>query len=262
VARLVATVGDDDHELLREVARQAGVAMRTLRLTRALQDSVATLGRCTAELEESRSRLFRVQAAARRRLERDLHDGVQQDVVALIARVGLARRQLERDPAVAPGVLAGVQDELGRVLGLLRELAHGIHPTVLTDRGLFEALEAQAARSRLPVTVHADPAVRAERYREEVEGAAYFTVSEALANVLKHARARSADVRLARRNGSLQLSVRDDGCGFDPAAVQGEGLRNLAERLTSVGGRLAVDGSPGRGTTVTAEIATDGGGDG
>lgn len=245
---------DDDRDLLREVARQAGVAMRTVRLTAALEATVTALGRRTAELEDSRSRLFRVQAAERRRLERDLHDGVQQDVVALIGRVGIARRQAERDPVAAAEVLAGIQEELGRILNMVRELAHGIHPTLLTDRGLVEALEAQAARSPLPISVSADEAARRERYPEEVEGAAYFTVSEALANVLKHAEATQAWVHVARWNGSLRVEVRDDGRGFDAGAVRGEGLVNLAERLEAVGGRLDLLTRPGAGTTVAAEI--------
>lgn len=248
-------LADDDRELVDALARRAGLAVRTLRLSRELGESVAVLQQRTAELEESRTRLVRVQEEERRRLERDLHDGVQQDIVALMGQVGLARRQVARgdaDPVVA---MEEVQSELGRILAVLRELARGIHPTVLTDRGLVEAIEAQAVRSPVPVRVVADDAVRTQRFGTDVEGAAFFTVCEALANVLKHARSASAEVRLARRNGTLEVQVHDSGRGFDQQQVTVGGLRNLAERVEALGGHLSVTSRPGRGTTVTAEIA-------
>lgn len=251
-------IADEDRELLEALARQAGLAVRSLRLTRELSDNVEALRRRKSELEESRTRLVRVQEEERRRLERDLHDGVQQDVVALIGHVGLARRRLQRGEVEETGVLGEVQAELGRILSVLRELGRGIHPTVLTDRGLVEAVEAQAARSPVPVRVVADDAVRAERYGTDVEGAAFFTVCEALANVLKHARSRDAEVRLSRSNGTLQVEVRDSGRGFDQREVAAGGLRNLAERVEALGGQLSVDSRPGSGTTVTAELAVDG----
>lgn len=250
-------IADEDRELLEALARQAGLAVRSLRLTRELSDNVEALRRRTSELEESRTRLVRVQEEERRRLERDLHDGVQQDVVALIGQVGLARRRLRRGEVDEAAVLGEVQAELGRILSVLRELGRGIHPTVLADRGLVEAVEAQAARSPVPVRVVADDAVRAERYGTDVEGAAFFTVCEALANVLKHARSRDAEVRLSRRNGTLQVEVRDSGRGFDQRQVVGGGLRNLAERVEALGGRLSVDSRPGNGTRVTAELVVD-----
>lgn len=251
-------IADEDRELLEALARRAGLAVRTLRLTRALSDSVEVLQDRTSELEESRTRLVRVQEEERRRLERDLHDGVQQDVVALMGRVGLARRRVARGESgegEALEELDEVQAELGRILSVLRELARGIHPTVLTDRGLVEAVEAQAARSPVPVRVVADGAIRTERFGTDVEGAAFYTVCEALTNVLKHARCRDAEVRLGRRNGTLEVQVRDSGRGFDQAAVTPGGLRNLAERVEALGGRLSVTSRPGHGTTVTAELA-------
>lgn len=248
-------IADEDRELLEALARQAGLAVRSLRLTEELSDNVEALRRRTSQLEESRTRLVRVQEEERRRLERDLHDGVQQDVVALIGQVGLARRRLRRGEVDGSEVLDEVQAELGRILSVLRELGRGIHPTVLTDRGLVEAVEAQAARSPVPVRVIADRVVRGERYGAHVEGAAFFTVCEALANVLKHAQATDAEVRLTRRNGALQVSVHDSGRGFDQRQVARGGLRNLAERIEALGGRLSVDSRPGSGTTVTAELA-------
>jgi signal transduction histidine kinase len=251
-------LADEDRELLESLARRAGLSVRALRLTRELGDSVQVLQQRTSELEESRTRLVRVQDEERRRLERDLHDGVQQDVVALMGRVGLARRQVARGEAGEGPALEEVHDELGRILSVLRELARGIHPTVLSDRGLVEAVEAQAARSPVPVQVVADALVRAQRYGTDVEGAAFFTVCEALTNVLKHADCEQAEVRLERRNGTLHVQVRDAGRGFDQRRVTPGGLRNLAERVEALGGRLAVASQPGRGTTVTAELVLGG----
>ena len=248
----------EDRELVEALARRAGLAVRTLRLHRQLEDNLAALQQRTAELEESRTRLVRVQEEERRRLERDLHDGVQQDVVALMGRVGLARRRVQRGEDEGGEALDEVQAELGRILGVVRELARGIHPAVLTDRGLLEAVQAQAARSPVPVRVVADDAVRTERYGSDVEGAAFFTVCEALTNVLKHAQPSDAEVRLARHDGRLEVCVRDDGPGFDRDAATAGGLRNLAERVEALGGRLSITTSPGRGTTVTAELTVEG----
>jgi signal transduction histidine kinase len=230
----------DDAALVATFARQAALAVRNVRLT--------------AELERSRARLVRAQEAERRRLERDLHDGVQQDLVALLGHSARVRRELERDRAAGAAALDDLQAGLRHVLGELRELAQGIHPSVLTDRGLLEAVEALASRSAVPVAVRADPALRGLRFAQEVEGAGYFTVAEALANAGKHAGATAIDVTLAHHAGGLDITVRDDGAGFDPATVVGDGLVNLAERLAALGGRLHVDARPGAGTTLTAHL--------
>lgn len=231
-------ITDEDTAVVTTFARQAALAVRNLRLA--------------AELEGSRARLVRAQEAARRRLERNLHDGVQQDLVALMGHTAYLRAQLETDPATGARLAAELQEGLRRVMSELRELAHGIHPSVLSDRGLLEAVEALAARSAVPVSVRADPTLRGQRFAEEVEGAGYFTIAEALANVGKHAAADHAEVSLARMNGSLRIEVRDDGSGFDPATAGGDGLANLADRLTALGGRLEVASRPGGGTTVSA----------
>lgn len=192
--------------------------------------------RLTAELEASRVRLVRAQEAERRRIERNIHDGAQQDLVALIGHTAHVRSELRRDPAAGEAALTELQTGLHRVIGELRELAHGIHPSLLTDRGLLEAVEALASRSTVPVSVRADPALRGQRFAEEVEGAGYFTIGEALANVAKHAAATRAEVSLSRTNGALCIEVHDDGAGFDPVTTVGEGLVNLAERLAALGG--------------------------
>ncbi|MGH2752302.1 MAG: sensor histidine kinase [Actinomycetota bacterium] len=178
--------------------------------------------------------------------------------MALIANASHARTVIRRDPVAGEVAVAELQDGLQRVNTELRELAHGIHPSVLGDRGLLEAVEALAARSSVPVAVRADPSLRGERFAEEVEGASYFTVAEALANVIKHAAATRAEVRLARSDDALRIAVHDDGEGFDLATAVGEGLANLAERLAALGGRLDVVSTPGQGTTVTAQLRVSG----
>ncbi len=231
---------EEDRALVATFARQAAFAVRNVRLT--------------AELERSRARLVRAQEAERRRLERNIHDGVQQDLVALMGHAARVRSQLERGASSGEEALSELQSGLQHVLVELRELAHGIHPSVLSDRGLLEAVEALAARSRVPVSVRADPALRGLRFAEEVEGAGYFTIAEALANAGKHAAASQIDVSLARANGSLRITVHDDGAGFDPATAAGDGLANLAERLSALGGQLDIDSAPGLGTTVSARL--------
>jgi signal transduction histidine kinase len=238
--RRQGTLTADDTALVATFARQAALAVRNVRLT--------------AELERSRARLVRAQEAERRRIERDLHDGVQQDLVALLGHSARVRRELDRDPAAGESALDDLQAGLRHVLGELRELAHGIHPSVLTDRGLLEAVESLAARSAVPVAVRADPTLRGLRFAQEIEGAGYFTVAEALANASKHAAASAIDVTLAHHEGGIEITVRDDGSGFDPASAVGDGLVNLAERVAALGGRLSVEARPGAGTTLSAHL--------
>jgi signal transduction histidine kinase len=247
----------EDEELVVTLARQAALAVRNVKLTAELSERLQEVRAQAAELDRSRARLVRAQETERRRIERNIHDGVQQDLVALLSQSGRIRTQLARDPAGAAELLEGFQTGLQRVITELRELAHGIHPTLLTDRGLLEAVEALAARSSIPVTVRADPSLRGLRFAEEVEGAGYFTVAEALANVLKHAQAARAEVSLHRSNGSLRIEVHDDGVGFDGQRAGGDGLENLTERVAALGGRLDVT-SNGGGTIVRAELQVAG----
>jgi signal transduction histidine kinase len=202
------------------------------------------------ELRDSRERMLRIGLEERRRLERDLHDGAQQRLVSMALELRLARARLQDDPGAAATLLAGASDELDAALGELRELARGIHPAVLSDRGLDTALETLAHRAPLPVDVSRLPS---ERLPEAVELAAYFVVAEALTNVAKYAHASRASVSVERSNGRLVVEVSDDGVGgANPES--GTGLRGLADRIAVLEGRLDVDSPPGRGTTVTARI--------
>jgi PAS domain S-box-containing protein len=201
------------------------------------------------ELRASRARIVQAEDAARRGLERNLHDGAQQRLVSVSLQLRLAEARLSVDPAEAGAIIARARDELTHALDELRELARGIHPAVLTDRGLAAAVDALVARAPLPVEVTHLP----DRLPADAEAAAYYVVSEALANVAKYAGATSARVTLARVDGKAVVEVSDDGVGgADPS--RGSGLRGLADRVAALDGSLAVVSPPGRGTVVRAEF--------
>jgi PAS domain S-box-containing protein len=200
------------------------------------------------ELAASRVRIVEASDAERRRLERNLHDGAQQRLVATSLAVRLAARRVS-DPSVR-SMLDGAGDELALALEELRELARGLHPAVLTDHGLRAAIEAVADRAPLPVDVDVPPD---ERLPETVEAAAYFVVCEALTNVAKYAKASEARVKVERRDGLAEVEVVDDGCGGANARA-GSGLRGLADRVEALGGRLEVTSPSGEGTTVRAQL--------
>ena len=201
-------------------------------------------------MRASRERMLRIGLEERRRLERDLHDGAQQRRVSMALNMRLARSRLHDDPDAADRLLLGAGEELDAALGELRELARGIHPAVLTDRGLDTALETLARRAPVPVELETLPG---ERLPEAVELAAYFVVAEALTNVAKYSEASHATVHVDRDNGRVVVEVADDGIGgADPR--RGTGLRGLADRLAVLEGRLEVESAQGHGTTVTARI--------
>ena len=231
------------HEHVGAVGAAAALALDNERLDAELRAKVQ-------ELRTSRERMLRIGLEERRRLERDLHDGAQQRLVSMAINLRLARMKLKDDPETAENLLSGAGDELSAALEELRELARGIHPAVLSERGLDPALESLAQRAPVPVELGELPG---ERLPEAIELAAYYVVAEALTNVAKYAEATCARVDLDRHNGRLLVRVSDDGVGgADPA--QGTGLRGLADRLAIIEGRLDVDSEPGRGTTITAQI--------
>ena len=208
----------------------------------------------TEELRASRVRIVQAADAARRRIERDLHDGAQQRLVAMALDVRLARRRLERDPSEAVPYLERLGEELAQASEELRELARGIHPAVLTDHGLGPALDALVARSPVAVEVLAVPD---ERLPAAAETTVYFTVAEALTNVAKYARASQASVRVAQEDGELVVDVRDDGVG-GARATTGSGLSGLTDRVAAVDGTLVIDSEPGEGTHLRAVIPLSG----
>jgi signal transduction histidine kinase len=233
----------DEPELVNTVAAAAALAVQHERLNAELRARVE-------ELRASRQRLVEAGIAERRRLERNLHDGAQQRLVALSLTLRLAQSKLRKDPDGAERLMAGAGEELQLALEELRELARGIHPAVLSDRGLQGALEALAGRLPIPIELSEAPD---ERLPAPIEAAAYFVVAEALTNVVKYADASHASVTVVRQNGHAVVEVRDDGIGgADPG--RGSGLRGLADRVAALDGRLELESPPGEGTLLRAEI--------
>jgi signal transduction histidine kinase len=246
-ARVGAIIHDptvlEDPDLLDAVGAAAALALRREQLEHELRAKVQ-------ELEQSRARMIRFGMAERRRLERDLHDGAQQRLVSLALDLRLARDMVGQNPRQAEKILDGAADELGQALEELRELARGIHPALLSDRGLDPAVETLARRAPVPVQVEAQ---LGDRVPEPVELAAYFVVSEALTNVVKYANASQARVRVEQVNGRVVVEVADDGVGgAEPG--RGSGLRGLADRISALGGNFEVDSAPGTGTRIRASI--------
>jgi signal transduction histidine kinase len=203
------------------------------------------------QLTESRARLVAAADDARRRIERDLHDGAQQRLVALALSLGLLARGAEPSTAAA---LEGCIAELRTALDELRSLARGIHPILLTERGLEPAIRALASRAPIPVRVDAS---LPERLPPAQEAALYYVAAEALTNIAKHAHADTTDVRLARPDGWAEITISDDGVG-GAVFTNGSGLRGLADRLDALGGRVSVRSAPGEGTTVRARVPVGG----
>jgi signal transduction histidine kinase len=214
-----------------------------LRRARALRERVD-------DLRDARQRIIDAADEERRRIQRDLHDGAQQRLVAMALTLGLAESKLESDPAAAATLIAQAREEAQLAIRELRDLAGGIHPAVLSDRGLGAALQALAARAPVPVQLSDVPAAELSK---PVEAAAYFVTAEALTNVAKYACASRASVDIALERDCLRVQVRDDGVGgADP--TNGSGLRGLRDRVDALDGRLELRSPPGGGTTVTVEI--------
>jgi signal transduction histidine kinase len=236
-----------EEKLVRDLAAQAGLVMRNVALTGRLRDNIA-------QLRASRQRLVTAQDEERRKLERNIHDGAQQQLVALAVKLRLAESLADRDPQAAKTMLAALQTEAGEALENLRDLARGIYPPLLADKGLVAALEAQARKASIPTEVRSDGVAR---YPPDVEATVYFCTLEALNNAAKYAAASRAEVRLAQTDGHLSFEVSDDGVGFDPAATgYGTGLRGMEDRVDALGGTLEVRSAPGEGTAVRGRVPT------
>ena len=233
-----------ENGLLTDLAAQAGLLLRNAGLT-------ADLRARYDDLRASRQRLVTAQDEERRRIERNLHDGAQQNLVALKVKLGLAEMLIDRDPPKALDTLEALKGDADEALETLRDLARGIYPPLLADQGLVAALQSQARKATVEVVVEADGVAR---YAQEGEAAAYFCILEALQNVQKYAHATTARV-LLHGGDALRFEVHDDGNGFDMRATpRGSGLTNMADRLDALGGTLRVTSAPGRGTTVSGAI--------
>jgi signal transduction histidine kinase len=224
--------------LMQDLASQAGLVLRNVRLIE--------------ELRASRQRLVAAQDDVRRKLERNIHDGAQQQLVALTVKLRLLEQMAERDPAGAAAIAAQLQTETTEALEDLRDLARGIYPPLLADQGLPSALQAQARKSSLPVRVDADDV---GRYPQDVEAAVYFSCLEGLQNVAKYANASSITISVTKSNEHLAFTVVDDGVGFDPSSTtQGTGLQGIADRIDALGGTFTVTSEPGTGTSLRGTV--------
>jgi signal transduction histidine kinase len=243
----------EDERVLTDLARQVAVALHNSALDTALQASLDDLRVANEELRASRARIVATADQSRRQIERNLHDGAQQHLVALAVKLGLARQLVGGDPEALSTLLEELRGDAQTTLTELRELAHGIYPPLLMDRGLREALVAAANRSVLPAEVDADVG----RYPADMEAAIYFCCLEALQNAGKHAgEGATIKIKVAQHDHLLRFDVRDTGAGFDATsdAVRGHGFVNMADRLGAIGGRLMVESAPGAGTTITGTI--------
>ena len=234
-----------EDKLMSDLAAQAGLLLHNIGLTQQLQ----------ARLTELRASRLRIVAAAddqRRRIERDIHDGAQQQLLAIAGKLALAESVAGQDDERERALVAQLKAETSGALETLRELARGIHPPLLADQGLIAAVTTQAGKAPVPVAVDADGV---GRYPAEIENAIYFCCVEALQNATRHAPGSAVRISLAGDQRQVMFTVTDDGPGFDPAvSTAGSGLRNMSDRLAALGGSCQVDSRPGRGTTVTGRI--------
>ena len=243
VMRASDPMNPSKERLVRDLASQAGLVLRNVRLIQ--------------ELRASRQRLVAAQDEERRKLERDIHDGAQQQLVALGVKMRLLGTFVDGDPERARAVIGQLQTETIDALENLRDLARGIYPPLLADQGLPAALEAQSRKVAIPVSIQPDGV---GRYPQEVEATVYFCVLEALQNVSKYADASHVTIGLREDDGRLVFEVHDDGVGFDPAGTSyGTGLQGMADRVEALGGRLSIDSAPGRGTTLIGRVPIPGG---
>jgi signal transduction histidine kinase len=243
---------EDDDRVLADLARQVGLGLHNSQLDAALQTTLDELRKQANELRASRARVVASGDAERRRVERNLHDGAQQHLVALAVNLRLTRDIILEDPAAGVEMLDQLAEEVKETIQELRELAHGIYPPLLVDSGLVEALKAAANRSPLDVHLVTDGI---GRYSTEVEAAIYFCCLEALQNAAKHAPSASVEVHLSQESGGLLFSVTDDGPGFDVArATRGHGFTNMADRLGAIGGAVQWESEPGHGSTIRGSV--------
>ncbi len=245
---------EEEERVLHELARQLGLALHNVRLDSALQASLEELEVRNAELAASRLRIVTTADESRRQIERNLHDGAQQHLVALAVKVGLVKTLLGSDPETATRMVDELRGDVQAALDELRELAHGIYPPLLRDRGLGEALLNAANRAPLPTMVSADGV---QRHETDIEAAVYFCCLEAMQNAGKYAgpEARVCVTVGTDDDGVLWFEVRDDGIGFDPAtAAHGVGFVNMRDRLGAFGGALEVTSALGRGTAVRGTV--------
>jgi reactive intermediate/imine deaminase len=251
-ARAGDPYADDELVLLAVLARDAALGLRNLHLEEELRRRLEDIEDQAEELRRSQKRLVNAQDQERRRIERDLHDGAQQQLVVLAAELRRAARTVRAEEAAALGRLA---DQAEEAVFSLQELARGIYPSVLVDQGLQAALKTQAARLPVHVRLALGPSLHGRRLPRDVEAVLYYVALEATTNTIKHAPGQiTVALRADQEARVAVLEVHDDGPGFDPMSPRGSGLQNMADRVEAAGGRLSVESAPGAGTWVRAEV--------
>jgi len=241
-----------DAELVDRLAEQAGLVLANARLTADLEARLMQIAQQAADLRSSRQRIVAAQDEERRRLERNIHDGAQQHLVALAVKLRLAKTALQKDPELGRRMLEEIQGEVDAALDTLRSLVLGIYPPLLEEQGIAAALAAQYVRSSLPVRMEADGI---DRYPIELEAAIYFCALEALQNAAKYANATAITIAFRERDGALEFSVADDGGGFDPGSNgTGTGIQGMRDRMAVFGGDAEIESSPGQGTIVRGRV--------
>jgi signal transduction histidine kinase len=244
----------DDDTMLVELSRQVALALHNVELDSALQATLDEVRRQAGELQASRARIVAASDAARRKIERDLHDGAQQHLVALAVNVRLAKQLAESDPVASGEILEQLGHGLQEAVQELRALAHGIYPPLLADRGIAEALQSAAGRAALPTEVQASDL---HRYSPEEEAAVYFCCLEAMQNAGKHAGPEATiNIHIWEDEGALRFEVSDTGPGFDAKGAKGKGhgFINMSDRVGAIGGSLDVRSAVGQGTTIAGRI--------
>jgi signal transduction histidine kinase len=241
-----------EEKLLADLAAQAGLVLQSVRLTAELQARLTEISEQAVELRASRQRIVAAQDAERRRLERNIHDGAQQNLVAMTVKLRLATNLAKRDPERARLSVKALEAESDQALETLRALARGIYPPLLREQGLAMAVRAEAEKMPISATIGAD---HVNCYPPEVEAAVYFVCLEALQNVTKHARASRVQINLRSLTNELSFEVTDDGAGFDVAKdARGSGLRNMIDRIEGMGGRLVIRSERNRGTSIEGTV--------
>jgi signal transduction histidine kinase len=249
---IASAFSEEDDRVLADLARQVGLALHNSQLDTALQITLDEVRKQADALRESRARVVASGDAERRRVERNLHDGAQQHLVALAVNLRLAKDIIVDDQQAGMEMLDQLAGEVQETIQELRELAHGIYPPLLVDSGMVEALRAAANRSPLPVDIVSEGI---GRYPSETEAAVYFCCLEALQNAAKHAPDARVSLHLWEESGGLLFTVSDDGPGFDPETAQrGHGYINMADRLGAIGGTVRWDSEIGKGSQVRGAV--------